>query len=110
MAETTIEWTATRLPDGTALPGYTFNAWEGCEKISPAWARSLRDQCAERVPFLFKQWGEWAPDCLCGGEKACRETPRPTPGPVGVMFRCGKSAAGRRLDGRMHDAFPEMSR
>lgn len=28
------------------------------------WARSIRDQCAAAgVPFLFKQWGEWAPVC-----------------------------------------------
>lgn len=28
----------------------------------PDWYRSLRDQCtAAGVPFLFKQWGEWAP-------------------------------------------------
>lgn len=30
--------------------------------MHPEWARSLRDQCnAAGVPFLFKQWGEWAP-------------------------------------------------
>jgi hypothetical protein len=30
--------------------------------MHPAWARSLRDQCAAvGVPFHFKQWGEWAP-------------------------------------------------
>ncbi|MGV0595673.1 DUF5131 family protein [Mycolicibacterium porcinum] len=29
--------------------------------MNPRWARSLRDQCqAAGVPFLFKQWGEWA--------------------------------------------------
>lgn len=28
----------------------------------PDWFRSVRDQCqAARVPFFFKQWGEWAP-------------------------------------------------
>jgi len=28
----------------------------------PDWFRSLRDQCVEaRVPFFFKQWGDWAP-------------------------------------------------
>src|SRR5690606_3579157 len=28
----------------------------------PDWFRSLREQCAAAgVPFLFKQWGEWAP-------------------------------------------------
>jgi protein gp37 len=30
--------------------------------MHPDWARSLRDQCqAARVPFFFKQWGEWIP-------------------------------------------------
>lgn len=30
--------------------------------MHPMWARSLRDQCVEaKIPFLFKQWGEWAP-------------------------------------------------
>lgn len=30
--------------------------------MHPDWARGLRDQCAAAgVPFLFKQWGEWAP-------------------------------------------------
>ena len=30
--------------------------------MHPDWARSIRDQCiAAGVPFLFKQWGEWAP-------------------------------------------------
>jgi protein gp37 len=30
--------------------------------MHPDWARGLRDQCkAAGVPFLFKQWGEWAP-------------------------------------------------
>jgi protein gp37 len=30
--------------------------------MHPEWMRSLRNQCADAgVPFLFKQWGEWAP-------------------------------------------------
>lgn len=34
----------------------------GARPMHPDWARSLRDQCAIAfVPFLFKQWGEWAP-------------------------------------------------
>lgn len=33
----------------------------GARPMHPDWARSLRDQCqAAKVPFLFKQWGEWA--------------------------------------------------
>lgn len=34
----------------------------GARPMHPDWARSLRDQCAAAsVPFLFKQWGSWAP-------------------------------------------------
>src|SRR5215469_15190062 len=31
---TTIEWTWRRLPDGSLLPGYTFNIVWGCMKVS----------------------------------------------------------------------------
>lgn len=34
----------------------------GARMTGVTWLRSLRDQCAAaRVPFFFKQWGEWAP-------------------------------------------------
>jgi protein gp37 len=34
--------------------------------MHPDWARRLRDQCADAgIPFLFKQWGEWAPKTIC---------------------------------------------
>ena len=36
MAETKVEWTATILPDGTSLPGYSFNPWVGCQSVSDA--------------------------------------------------------------------------
>jgi protein gp37 len=78
--------------------------------MHPEWARSLRDQCVDAgVPFFFKQWGEWAPNCLCNLEMdmAHRETKRPEPGKPGVMFRCGKQAAGRLLDGRTWDEVPK---
>lgn len=36
----------------------------GARPMHHTWARQLRDQCAAAdVPFLFKQWGEWAPIC-----------------------------------------------
>lgn len=35
MGQTTIEWTASYHSDGTISPGYTFNTWIGCQKISP---------------------------------------------------------------------------
>lgn len=80
----------------------------GARPMHPDWARSLRDQCqAAQVPFFFKQWGEWAPDCLCDTKKPHPETPRPHPGLIGCMFRCGKKAAGRLLDGREWNEYPE---
>ncbi|RQQ64396.1 phage Gp37/Gp68 family protein [Burkholderia stagnalis] len=75
--------------------------------MHPDWACSLRDQCAAAgVPFLFKQWGEWVP--MMGhvdgvpvrGQKF-------TYGDGTIMGNAGKRAAGRLLDGRTHDEFPE---
>ena len=66
--------------------------------MHPDWARSLRDQCAAAgVPFLFKQWGEWAP---CESENGTA-----LPGEFPAM-RVGKKRAGRLLDGVQHDGFP----
>ncbi len=57
--------------------------------MQPMWARLVRDQCLEAgVPFLFKQWGET-------NEK---------------LVNVGKKAAGRVLDGRTWDQFPEVTR
>lgn len=65
--------------------------------MHPDWVRALRDQCAAaRVPFLFKQWGEFAP--LRSGVNG-----------VQFMQRVGKKAAGRLLDGREHNEFPVVT-
>jgi protein gp37 len=75
--------------------------------MHPDWVRILRDQCAAAVvQFMLKQWGEWAPNCLCSRPDACKTTQRPEPGKPGCMFRCGKKAAGRLLDGVQHDGYP----
>lgn len=77
----------------------------------PDWFRAVRDQCkAAGVPFFFKQWGEWAPNCLCDTKHAHPTIERPSPGSRGCMFRCGKKRAGRLLDGVEHSEFPEVSR
>lgn len=35
---------------------------KGSRPMDPAWARSLRDQCAAtNTAYFFKQWGAWAP-------------------------------------------------
>ncbi|MFM0243848.1 phage Gp37/Gp68 family protein [Paraburkholderia sediminicola] len=96
--------------------------------MHPDWARDIRDQCeAAGVAYLFKQWGEWAPGENCGGPLTRTERVADfwngewefstmTPGAaVGmhcddepVLYRCGKKVAGRHLDGRTYDGYPEV--
>lgn len=71
--------------------------------MHPDWVRSLRDQCAaDRVPFMFKQWGEFV-------------SAKGYPGHMKIdhvfsdlyqMIRVGKKAAGRLLDGVEHNGYP----
>ena len=75
--------------------------------MDPNWARSLRDQCLESgTPFLFKQWGDWH-YCQEGhqGKMMMMETWEPKR----PMYRVGKKKAGRVLDGRTWDQYPEAS-
>lgn len=92
--------------------------------MHPDWARGLRDQCIQAdVPFFFKQWGEWAPPfsgCLLVGSrwdtKVAGDAPRSgfvksryrgsNPNLGTVVYRVGKKAAGRELDGRTWDQVP----
>jgi protein gp37 len=67
----------------------------GARPMMVQWARGLRDQCIEEaVPFFFKQWGEHQPD-----DPAAERT---------SMVRVGKKVAGRLLDGRTWDEFPQV--
>ena len=95
--------------DGVILGGETG---PGAVPMHPDWVRSVRDQCAEaRVPFYFKQWGEWQPVCdidILDPAAAMSVTDRryiemPHANGIG-MARVGRKAAGRILDGRTHDA------
>lgn len=93
----------------------------GARPMHPAWARSLRDQCAAaRVPFFFKQWGNWAEHVPSAGGDLGGDMRRGRVRiikPVGendghfargdaLMANVGKKKAGRILDGLMHEAFP----
>jgi protein gp37 len=89
--------------------------------MHPAWARLLRDQCAAAgVPFFFKQWGEWAPSTeehAAGNPRsgwmankahphvAKAEELYPEAG-AEFIAHVGKKAAGRLLDGELHNEFP----
>lgn len=90
--------------------------------MHPIWPRILRDRCREaRVPFLFKQHGEWLPAMDANSAQLDGSTSRHWLGQCGHtynanepamrsgyanMLRVGRKAAGRLLDGRQHDAYP----
>lgn len=84
----------------------------GARPMHPDWARSLRDQCeAAGVPFLFKQWGEWAPTepfDHAGAQRLHIDGSFDGPFSSKDVFvrKVGKKAAGRLLDGRTHDGSP----
>jgi len=76
----------------------------GARPMHPDWARSLRNQCAAAgVPFLFKQWGEWAPYDRGAVASEALVAPRALDEP---LQRFGKKASGRLLDGVEHNGFP----
>jgi protein gp37 len=99
----------------------------GARPMHPAWARQLRDQCAvSGVAFLLKQRGAWTWD-QPEGWRGYRDSSRDTFRPDGTRYRptepdmlldpdmithyrVGKKAAGRLLDGELHDAMPERAR
>lgn len=58
MGITKIEWTSAVKPDGTVVPGYTFNAWEGCQKVSPGCANCY----AERRDKQYHGGEHWGPN------------------------------------------------
>lgn len=84
--------------------------------MHPDWVRSLRDQCVTTgTPFLFKQWGKWAPFSTHAANY-CPLGVAPDGSRVGqddqftddcaLMYPFGKEAAGRMLDGREWDEVP----
>lgn len=89
--------------------------------MHPDWVRSLRDQCAAAgVAFHFKQWGEWAPLADHPEFDVHGVVKNPLPDGMGPsnaaatnhvwMAKIGKKAAGRLLDGSLHDSYPEDRR
>ncbi len=91
--------------------------------MHPNWVREIRDTCmTAKVPFLFKQWGEHAPEAQVevsasmstGYLGYCGEWSGPHariwggggPRPV-VMAKVGKRKAGRLLDGEIWDQYPK---
>lgn len=129
------DWFGVTLSDGLTGPMHAGLDWvivggesgPNARPMHPDWARSLRDQCqAAGVPFLFKQWGEWAtvaespvhPEATRLPGNLCRVTRDGITADHYVAIstnggrqryelqRVGKKAAGRLLDGRTWDEVP----
>ena len=96
----------------------------GARPMHPAWARSLRDQCANAgVPFHFKQWGEWAIErSVAGGDlggdmrrglvrHVCADRENDGHFRQGDIYmrRVGRQAAGRLLSGVEHNGMPGVA-
>jgi protein gp37 len=81
----------------------------GARLMHPDWVRSVRNQCQEvGIPFFFKQWGEFCSfEQLPEDGKGLKDTPY-EPIDLGgcTVYRVGKKAAGRLLDGRTWDEYP----
>lgn len=100
---------------------------QNARPMHPAWARSIRDQCADAgVPFFFKQWGAWAPRfasdvSFITGSSAAPAVAWPDGtitatgraedhgGNGSLIDKVGKKAAGRLLDGVEHSEFPKVA-
>jgi protein gp37 len=107
----------------------------GARPMHPDWVHSLRDQCtAANVPFFFKQWGEWRgmhigqrnpypnfvkrdPADTRNANSGCFHLQHvidacvtdPTYGWRFPVLKVGKKSAGRLLDGREWNEFPEAA-
>ena len=72
--------------------------------MHPDWVRALRDQCAAAgVPFLFKQHGEFL---LESQWASCTVSLNAVFDNEHQFVKVGKKAAGRMLDGVIHDGYP----
>lgn len=93
----------------------------GARPMHPDWARSLRDQCvAAGVPFFFKQFGDWLEDLDCAHLPAPKvadpldyfedhnfyDDPGRPFNPT-TVYKVGKKAAGRLLDGKEWSEYPK---
>lgn len=119
-------------PSGTGSIDWVICGGESgpnARPMHPDWASSLRDQCqAAGVPYFFKQWGEWQEGSARHGNNAtilsngkwCFDDAIDRADWVKenrddwdslnahAVSKVGKKAAGRLLDGRTWDQFPEV--
>lgn len=109
-----------------ALQPVNWSGWEFVDQIisggesgpnarpsHPACHRGARDFCTSHgIAYFFKQWGEWLPsDQGCWDEigRRSRFQGHTFAADHQNVFRVGKKRAGRLLDGREWNEFPEVA-
>lgn len=113
------DWT--RLLDWVIAGG---ESGRGARPMNPYWPADIAEQCsAAGVPFLFKQHGAWCawrrpsspwadrePDAWVNREdgRVVTDESEIHDGWWSGVYRVGKKAAGRLLDGRTWDQYPEV--
>ena len=122
-----IMYTSPRDDDGSPINRLDLvivggESGPGARPMHPDWARDLRDQChAAGVAFFMKQWGAWSPGDDLGEEhldgarfgawvsptQFREDLPQDMANANTIMFRVGKKAAGRLLDGREWNEMPD---
>ena len=127
--EAGIDWVVVGGESGPPTEG-----GPGVRPMHPRWALSIRDFCqAAGIPFLYKQTGDWAPQDverysdlmpMAGDGRACvvepdgrvsaawsmggRDAREGSVTAEGApMLLVGKKRAGRELDGRTWDEYPD---
>lgn len=97
--------------------------------MHPDWVRSIRNQCKEaKVPFFFKQWGEWLPVNQNNGDETklvnkqniISMSNHGDSGPLLetsymvdsrnylTICKVGKHKSGNLLDGVKHEEYPKI--
>jgi protein gp37 len=120
----TYGWSRNGKRDGISWAVAGGESGPGARPMHPDWARGLRDQCkAAGVPFFFKQWGEHVPQdqfSSDGWDDVAMNDTGVTIYPEGRItsaygttadgservWRVGKKAAGRKLDGKEYSEYP----
>lgn len=93
--QTAIEWAH-----------YTFNPWRGCTKVSEGCANCYAEVLSRRNPATL---GEWGPSLKSGYDRLPDDKRLRGYSFAGgqLMLRVGKKVAGRELDGREWNEFPQ---
>ncbi len=123
-ADADIPWTAGYNDAGSSRVGWVIAGGESGTHARPyhsEWAERLRDQCgAARVPFFWKQHGEWALARDYEGPQRPEDSVRRVwvreDGQTSderllhadLLLRWGKKNAGRTLDGRTWSEVPPL--